>query len=96
MRMGEYCPRMFQRDLLDEETLQLKFKRLQEFFFSHSVQFKMQKQSQLASLEASAKESEEKAERIRQERDEALREVQHLKKLLTKRRKIAKLLKKNL
>ena len=56
----------------------------------------MQKQSQLASLEASAKQSEEKAERIRQERDEALREVQHLKKLLTKRRKIAKLLKKNL
>jgi len=47
----------------------------------------MQKQSQLASLEASAKESEEKAERIRQERDEALREVQHLKKLLTKKEK---------
>ena len=88
MRMGEYCPRMFQRDLLlGEEKLQLKFKRLQEFFFSHSVQFKMQKQSQLASLEASAKESEEKARRIRQERDEALREVQHLKKLLTKKEK---------
>lgn len=47
----------------------------------------MQKQSQLASLEASAKESEEKAERIRQERDEALREVQHLKKILTKKEK---------
>ncbi|XP_044176599.1 syntaxin-binding protein 4-like [Acropora millepora] len=47
----------------------------------------MQKQSQLASLEASAKESEEKAQRIRQERDEALREVQHLKKLLTKKEK---------
>lgn len=47
----------------------------------------MQKQSQLASLEASAKESAEKAERLRQERDEALREVQHLKKLLTKKEK---------
>ena len=45
----------------------------------------MQQQSQLASLEAIAKENAENAERIRRERDEALREVQHLKKLLMKK-----------
>ena len=45
----------------------------------------MQQQSQLALLEAMAKESAENAERIRRERDEALREVQHLKKLLKKK-----------
>jgi len=46
---------------------------------------KMQQQSQLASLEAKAKQSAQNAERIRRERDEALREVQHLKKLLKKK-----------
>ena len=45
----------------------------------------MQQQSQLASLEAKAKQSAQNAERIRRERDEALREVQHLKKLLKKK-----------
>ena len=45
----------------------------------------MQQQSQLASLEAKAKQSVQNAERIRRERDEALREVQHLKKLLKKK-----------
>ena len=45
----------------------------------------MQQQSQLASLEAKAKQSTQNAERIRRERDEALREVQHLKKLLKKK-----------
>ena len=45
----------------------------------------MQQQSQLASLEAMAKQSAENAERIRRERDEALREVQHLRKLLKKK-----------
>ena len=47
--------------------------------------FQMQQQSQLASLEAKAKQSAQNAERIRRERDEALREVQHLKKLLEKK-----------
>ena len=47
--------------------------------------FQMQQQSQLASLEAKAKQSAQNAERIRRERDEALREVQHLKKLLKKK-----------
>ena len=45
----------------------------------------MQQQSQLASLEAMAKQNAEDAQRIRRERDEALREVQHLKKLLKKK-----------
>ena len=45
----------------------------------------MQQQSQLASLEAMAKQNAEDAERIRRERDESLREVQHLKKLLKKK-----------
>lgn len=45
----------------------------------------MQQQSQLASLEAKAKQNAENAQRIRRERDEALREVQHLKKLLKKK-----------
>ena len=45
----------------------------------------MQRQSQLASLEAMAKQNAEDAQRIRRERDEALREVQHLKKLLKKK-----------
>lgn len=45
----------------------------------------MQHQSQLASLEALAKQNAEDAQRIRRERDEALREVQHLKKLLKKK-----------
>ena len=45
----------------------------------------MQHQSQLASLEAMAKQNAEDAQRIRRERDEALREVQHLKKLLKKK-----------
>lgn len=45
----------------------------------------MQQQSQLASLEALAKQNAEDAQRIRRERDEALREVQHLKKLLKKK-----------
>ena len=47
--------------------------------------FQMQQQSQLASLEAKAKQSAQNAERIRRERDEALREVQHLKELLKKK-----------
>ena len=47
--------------------------------------FQMQHQSQLASLEATAKQNAEDAQRIRRERDEALREVQHLKKLLKKK-----------
>lgn len=47
--------------------------------------FQMQQQSQLASLEAMAKQNAEDAQRIRRERDEALREVQHLKKLLKKK-----------
>lgn len=47
--------------------------------------FQMQQQSQLASLEAKAKQSAQNAERIKRERDEALREVQHLKKLLKKK-----------
>lgn len=52
----------------------------------HSDTFEqIQQQSQLASLEAMAKQSAENAERIRRERDEALREVQHLKKLLKKK-----------
>lgn len=46
---------------------------------------KMQQRSQLASLEAKAKQNAEDAQRIRRERDEALREVQHLKKLLKKK-----------
>lgn len=45
----------------------------------------MQRQSQLVSMEAMAKQSAENAERIRRERDEALREVQHLRKLLKKK-----------
>lgn len=45
----------------------------------------MQQQSQLASLEAEAKQRAKNAERIRRERGEALREVQHLKKLLKKK-----------
>ena len=45
----------------------------------------MQQQSQLASLEAKAKQSAQNVERIRRERDEALREVQHLKELLKKK-----------
>ena len=45
----------------------------------------MQQQSQLASLEAMAKQNAEDAQRIRRERDEALREVQHLKRLLKKK-----------
>ncbi|PFX33455.1 Syntaxin-binding protein 4 [Stylophora pistillata] len=48
---------------------------------------KMQQRSQLASLEAMAKQNAEDAQRIRRERDEALREVQHLKKLLKKKEK---------
>ena len=51
----------------------------------HVFCFQMQQQSQLASLEAMAKQNAEDAQRIRRERDEALREVQHLKKLLKKK-----------
>ena len=46
----------------------------------------MQQQSQqLASLEAIARQSAADVERVTRERDEALREVQHLKKLLKKK-----------